>query len=594
MTLSTLQDPFAAQKKLVDSLNQSGWDLIVGDAFVRGMRDIGYKSTSYALAELIDNSVQAGATWLDVIFGFNSGSAKPARIAVIDNGWGMVPEMGRASLVWGAGTRPNDRQGFGKYGYGLPSASVSQCLRVEVFTKIAGGDWTKSYLDVDEISKGMWTHNHRINTPEFTVEEPPAFVQEHLTTKQQWPMDHGTIVIWDKLDPARLDYKTRDALRHSLIEDLGVIYRQYLTEVPMTVDNQNVEPCDPLFLTPGFRYYALDDDRAVELPSATLEVPDPETKTTKGVMRVRFSRLPASFYRNPKYKGTNTSGKGIFNERAAIADAHQGIVFLRNGRQIDVVKPPRHWGAFSNPTTDRYWKIEVDFDATLDDEFSMTTAKQQVVPSEGIWDRLKDGAKIVENITAMRATYKKETAKARSDAENTRARASIKALEQAERYRTTQPPQDTPGRRAEATRNLEDEARRRAKEAGLPERTVRQEMETAQDGITRAVETEDMPGAPFYRCLQRGGQRVLRINAAHPFYTELYGGHQSTPTLRAGLELLLWTLGNAEVDAEPDSPRRNFYENERETVWSPTLKVALNELRNVDVIEDDDGDSTAA
>lgn len=61
MTHSIVQDPFAAQKKLVDSLNESGWDLIVGDAFVRGMRDIGYKSTSYALAELIDNSVQAGS-----------------------------------------------------------------------------------------------------------------------------------------------------------------------------------------------------------------------------------------------------------------------------------------------------------------------------------------------------------------------------------------------------------------------------------------------------------------------------------------------------------------------------------------------------
>ena len=72
---------FEAQEALVARLDESGWDLIVGDAFVRGMRDIGYKSTSYALAELIDNSVQAAATWLDVVFGFNQGSTKPARIA---------------------------------------------------------------------------------------------------------------------------------------------------------------------------------------------------------------------------------------------------------------------------------------------------------------------------------------------------------------------------------------------------------------------------------------------------------------------------------------------------------------------------------
>ena len=42
-------------------------------------------------------------------------------------------------------------------------------------------------------------------------------------------------------------------------------------------------------------------------------------------MRVRFSRLPASFYREDEHKGTTATGKGIFNERAAIADAHQGV-----------------------------------------------------------------------------------------------------------------------------------------------------------------------------------------------------------------------------------------------------------------------------
>src|SRR3954453_12955938 len=102
MTITTADDPFAAQKALVETLDKAGWNLIVGDAFVRGMRDIGYKSTSYALAELIDNSVQANATFTDVIFGFNKGGAKPSKVAVIDDGWGMVPAMVRASLVWGA------------------------------------------------------------------------------------------------------------------------------------------------------------------------------------------------------------------------------------------------------------------------------------------------------------------------------------------------------------------------------------------------------------------------------------------------------------------------------------------------------------
>lgn len=592
MNTNTPGDPFAAQKALIESLDKSGWDLIVGDAFVRGMRDIGYKSTSYALAELIDNSVQANATWTDVIFGFNKGGAKPTKIAVIDNGWGMVPAMVRASLVWGAGTRPNDREGFGKYGYGLPSASVSQCLRVEVYSKTADGQWAMSYLDVEEIANGDWTTNHRINTPETVMEEPPEFVIDHLKSAKRWPLEHGTVVVWDKLDGARLDYKTREALKDSLLSNLGVIYRNYLVDVPMTVDGAKVEPCDPLFLTPGFRSYDLDSDRAVELPSAVVEVPDPVTKKTKGTMRVRFSRLPATFYRKSEHKGTTSSGKGVFNERAAIADLHQGIIFLRNGRQIDVVKPPRSLGAFSNPTTDRYWKIEVDFDATLDDEFAMTTAKQQVIPSESVWDRLNDKAGLAENIANMRSTYKKETAEIRDTAEEKK-KASITALEQAQKFKTTKAPKDTQSRRDEAAKNLEDEAKRRAKESGVSEDKVKEDLEAKQVDHPLAVETEDLPGAPFFRCLQRGGQRVLLINKEHPFYTDVYAGPGSSLATRAALELLLWTLGDAEVDADPESDRRAFYEAERQTVWSPNLKAALLALRTVDVADADDDTSAA-
>lgn len=593
MTATALDDPFVAQKALVEQLEKSGWDLIVGDAFVRGMRDIGYKSTSYALSELIDNSVQANATWTDVVFGFNRGGAKPAQIAVVDNGWGMEPAMVRASLVWGAGTRPNDRQGFGKYGYGLPSASVSQCLRVEVYSKTAHGPWTKSYLDIDEISQGEWTSNHKINTPEVVSEEPPAFVVDHLKAAKRWPFEHGTVVVWDKLDGTRLDYKTRDALKDSLLSNLGVIYRNYLVDVPMTVDGAKVEPCDPLFLTPGFRYYDLDSDRAVELQSTVVEVPDPRTKQVKGTMRVRFSRLPASFYRKPEHKGTTSSGRGVLNERASIADLHQGIVFLRNGRQIDVVKPPRSLGAFSNPTTDRYWKIEVDFDATLDDEFAMTTAKQQVRPSESVWDRLNDKAKLAENIANMRSTYKKETAEVRDTAEKKK-KASITAIEQAQKFKTTKPPKDTQARRDEAAKNLEDEAKRRAKESGVSEDKVKEDIETKQANNPLAVDTEDLPGAPFFRCLQRGGQRVLLINRDHPFYTDVYAGPGSSLATRAALELLLWTLGDAEVDAEPESERRTFYEAERQTVWSPNLKAALLALRTVNIADDEDDIDTSA
>ena len=47
-----------------------------------------------------------------------------------------------------------------------------------------------------------------------------------------------------------------------------MIYRNYLLATPLTVDGVDVQPCDPLFLTEGFRHYDLDEDHAIELPPA--------------------------------------------------------------------------------------------------------------------------------------------------------------------------------------------------------------------------------------------------------------------------------------------------------------------------------------
>lgn len=595
MTATALPTGLQEQRDYIAWLEEErfGWDILVGDAFVRGMRDIGYKSTSFALAELIDNAIQATATKIDVVFGFDEG-AKPTTIAVIDNGHGMEPKMTRACLVWGAGTRADNRAGFGKYGYGLPSASVSQCHRVVVYSKTPGGSWHSTYLDIDEIRDGKWAKENRIEIPEQTAAEPPHFVRAYLDEHRRWDdFAHGTVVVWEGLD--RIDFKTRDALRNSLVTDIGVIFRNFLADTPITVDGVAVEPCDPLFLTPGFRYYDLDEDRAIALEPAVVEVTDKATGDVVGKMRVRFSRLPATFFRVPEKKLNHKAGRGGTNRRLEVADANNGIIFLRAGRQIDVVRPPRNrLGTIS--TTDRFWAVEVDFEPTLDELFAITTSKQQVKPAERVWDMLSDKAGLFTAIGQMRTDYKKEAdvIKAKADEMPEGRRASLEAIDEAEKFRTTKPPRDTPERRREAEENLRQDALRRAKKAGLDPDEVERDLVAQREGEDRRIDTEDIPGGPFYRCVQEGGQRALYLNVAHPFYDELYAAPSSTPHLRAGLEILLWTLGEAEVDAEPGSDRRMFYERDRANIWSPYLADALKVLATMEVVQDIQTDSDAA
>ena len=72
------------QRKYVESQKKrgDGLGLVFQDAFIRGMRDIGYKNTGWALAELLDNSMQAGATAIGVQFGFLEGKKSDQPIPV--------------------------------------------------------------------------------------------------------------------------------------------------------------------------------------------------------------------------------------------------------------------------------------------------------------------------------------------------------------------------------------------------------------------------------------------------------------------------------------------------------------------------------
>ena len=94
---------------------------------VSALRELGY-SLGTALADLIDNSITAHATMIDVLI--ESTSSDPS-LAVIDNGNGMSREELQQAMILGA-RDPNNDPGLGalgRFGLGLKTASFSQCRR---------------------------------------------------------------------------------------------------------------------------------------------------------------------------------------------------------------------------------------------------------------------------------------------------------------------------------------------------------------------------------------------------------------------------------------------------------------------------------
>ena len=101
--------------------------------FVIATRDTGYRSLAAAVAELIDNSIQARAKDIRILV--RGASEHPDGetpvIAVWDNGLGMDSVSLATSVQFGGTERFNDRTGLGRFGMGLPNSSVSIARRVE-------------------------------------------------------------------------------------------------------------------------------------------------------------------------------------------------------------------------------------------------------------------------------------------------------------------------------------------------------------------------------------------------------------------------------------------------------------------------------
>lgn len=582
--MATNKTSTTAQQTYVQALKKKKFKfgLTVGEAFVRGIRDIGYKSTGTAIDELVDNAYQAGAENVHVVFGFEGTKSdkKPSEIAIIDDGHGMIPDMIRAAVTWGGTHRENDRTGLGRYGYGLPSSCISTGRRYTVYSHQDGGDYFAVTIDLDDISDGKYTNEDGdVIVPEPAKAQLPRFVQDHL--RKHFPggqPKNGTIIVIERLD--KVTWKTAGSLQEHLLRHFGVVYHALRSNLDIWVNDKRVEPIDPLFATPGYRWYDLDEDRAATLDPIPIDVRNPETREIVGRIMVRFSYLPPTFASKDKTRGAD---KGNANERFAVMKDYNGFIFARMGRVIDVV-------AKNEETTfvnyDRYHRIEVDFPAVLDEEFSVTTSKQQISPSDRIWEILKQ-AGVFKALEQMRRKSKEDRALLKDTAEQQpdRKRPSEEAMERSSHV-ATKPTADQEAKREQMGRKgFDQEAERRARASGKPVHEVKKDLELELKGRLYKVASESMPGAPFFRVDIFGGTKMLFLNTAHRFYKEVHSGPNSSPEVRAALEVLLFAIGDRML--ETSDHLRDIYAHEV-LEWSKKLEFALGQLAaSVSHVEDE-------
>ena len=476
--------------------------------FIQATRDAGYKSITAALAELVDNSFEAGAQRVDI--DFSKSEADGLKVTVGDDGCGMIPSVLRLALQFGGSTRFNSRRGTGRYGMGLPNSSLSQARRVDVYT------WRKrkhvwwSYLDIDEIVAGG-------------LDDVPKPKRRPSSLAGGRDSSSGTVVIWSKCDG--VEYKYERKLLGNVERTIGRLFREHLwSGKRIYLCGKPVQPVDPLFMRQGNNLSGATPFG----PTLSYKIDVSETRGGKrpALIRVNFVELPLEDWH------------GLSNEekRSHGISKKAGVSIVRAGREIDY-----GWffmGQKRKENYDDWWRCEVSFDPVLDELFGVTNTKQGIRPTETLLNILTPDVERVAHELNGRVRRRYSAVKANLATSGAQLHAS-------NRDYLLEPPAV-----------LFDVRAGRSAGRVLLSRTAAGSRTVPIPGLNYRIEHRRMDELCFFIPLLARRELVVLLNEDHPFYECVYTPHvgSSNPNVKGLyklLELVILAAARAECSLPP-------------------------------------------
>ena len=517
----------------LDNSTSQNFSIVALDNFIQATRDSGYKGTQSAVAEIVDNSLQAGATSVAIVIRQSEDGKYPLEVSIADNGSGMDPFTLRQALRFGGSSRFNTREGMGRYGMGLPNSSLSQARRVSVYTWARPEEVYTSHLDVDEIAAGGV-----VEVPKPYKTKPPFDLDGR---------DSGTVVVWSRCD--RLDNRRISTTSRKLITDIGRRFRFYLWDgVRITVNSVAVEPIDPLFLNKDSKCVGatlFGDELVYEVAV------NPEDPESIGIVRVKFSELPVHEW--AKLPNSEKRSKGISKGASAS--------IVRAGREVDY-----GWFFFGGKRRENYddwWRCEIRFDPILDEAFGITHTKQQVRPQPHLLEAISED---LESIAR---------------ALNSRARKAHLEIKTIENFSHSEKLAEQRGKLL-SPMSEEPRARDQRVTAKLREQVPtmkKPQWDEHQGELQYKIVQATLHDTSFYNYTHENGRLILVLNPAHPFFRQIYSPLLATDTeqsrsMRTQLDLILFAMARSEALVEKDD-EVEVVERLRQA-WSNTLATFLN------------------
>jgi Histidine kinase-, DNA gyrase B-, and HSP90-like ATPase len=319
-----------------------------------GHRAFGY-GTATALADLVDNSITAGAKHIWIDFEWDGPSST---ITTTDDGDGMS-ECELIAAMRLSSRNPREQRAendLGRFGLGLKTASLSQCRRFTVRTRRRGSQTATRCWDLAVIKAAKdW---RLLRAGDIAAE---TSFQRHAK------LSKGTAVVWQNIDRLTDGTHTDNESDHQhflrRIEEvrghLGLVFHRMLRSkragsgVSLLINDREVEPWDP---------YLENEPATHALAATSLSFAGAKVRVHPFVLP-HLSKLPKPLHEL-------AAGPHGWN-------GHQGFYIYRNKRLLVAGDWLGFW-----PKQDLYRlaRIRVDLPNCLDDHWQIDVTKSRAIP----------------------------------------------------------------------------------------------------------------------------------------------------------------------------------------------------------------------
>ncbi len=479
---------------------------------MEGLRDTGYDFNT-AVADIVDNSIAADATQINILVNMNP--AGDDSIYIADNGCGMDYEGLINAMRYGSAAREN-LASLGKFGLGLKTASTAFCRCLSVISK--GNDLT--------VRKVQWDLDHIASTGEWNLRQPEITDDEYDYLEETAAEGTGTLVVWEKVDrlipdgQSSTQKRTLKRIVDGLEFHISMVYQRFLdaanTSAPtveIRLNGKSVQPWDPFCTSEPNTTCLYEDNLEIEMPGY-FEIPTLHIKAMLIPRRDEFSSRSAG-------------------DAARVSNDMQGFYIYRENRLIH----SGDWmGMFSKEPHGTLLRVELSFDHRLDEAFHVDIKKSRILLNEDIFAYIKDqvmpGPRRAADERYRKGTKKQvEGASAGAhDAASVNIESKAKSLEASKVEVTNEDTGEVKITNANGTFNH----RITIHHTDKPEHC-------------RVIPVETLEGSVLWEPTIADGKHAVAINMSHPYYQKVYYPILSENVMVTGMDALLWALAEAEL-----------------------------------------------